>query len=280
MSRPVFSVVCVHNNEKVLNDWLLEGLKDQDSKFEVILVDNTAGKFKSAAEGLNYGGAKAAGEYLVFIHQDVRLLSSDWLRRAEAFLRALPGLGVAGIAGMIGGKAGGIFRAGTIPVKNRIFFVYQGLEKERLEFGSASGQPVEVQTLDEQLLIIPREVFLGGKFDAAACGGWHLYGVDYSLSARRRGFRTFALPLPVWHMSGGKLDADYFRTLNKVLEKHSAEKVLYTTCGLWHTSNLFNVLDLLLLAARSQLARWAGRNTYGAKPYLDTLKMLLGRSGR
>lgn len=66
MTRPVFSVVCVYNNELILNDWPLKGLKAQDSGFERILVDNTGGKYKSAAEGLNYGGRQAGCEYIAF----------------------------------------------------------------------------------------------------------------------------------------------------------------------------------------------------------------------
>lgn len=275
MTRPVFSIVCVYNNEQVLNDWLMKGLKTQDSQFELVLVDNTGGKFKSAAEGLNYGGAKAEGEYIVFIHQDVRLLSADWLRRAEAFLRELPDLGVAGVAGMIKGRGCGFFRVGTVPLENKACFVFHGPEKKPVECGRAFSGPVEVQTLDEQVLIVPRKVFLGGGFDDQACSGWHLYGVDYSLSVKKRGLKACALPIEVWHMSAGALDEDYYATLNKILKKHSSEDIIYTTCGLWYTPNLFNWLDLFLLAVKSQIGRWLGRNDYGAAPFLNKIRMLL-----
>ncbi|MCG2725691.1 MAG: glycosyltransferase family protein [Elusimicrobia bacterium] len=276
MSRPVFSIVCVYNSEKVMNDLLIKGLKTQNCGFELTLVDNTGGKFRSAAEGLNYGGAKATGEYIIFIHQDIYLLSADWLRRAEAFLREIPDLGVAGVAGMTKGKAGGIFRVGTIPLENRACFVCHGPEKDPIECGDTFNGPVEVQTLDEQVLIIPGKVFSSAGFDEKVCSSWHLYGVDYSLSVKKCGLKVYALPIPVWHISKGTLNKDYYATLNKILKKHKDHGIIYTTCGLWHTSSFFNFLDLSLLAARCQIGRWFGRNNYGAAPFIKKIKMLLG----
>jgi hypothetical protein len=278
MTRPVFSIVCVYNDEKVLNDWLMKGLKTQDFKFELILVDNTGGKFKSAAEGLNHGGAKAVGEYIIFMHQDVCLLAAGSLRRAEAFLREIPDVGVAGVAGVTKGGGGGFFRVGTTPLENRACFVYQGPEKEPIPCGTFTG-PVEVQTLDEQLLMVPRKVFSGAGFDEKVCSGWHLYGVGYSLSMKKRGLKAYSLPIPVWHVSQGTLNKDYYATLNKILKKHKDENVIYTTCGLWHTSGFFNLLDLSLFAARAQIGRWLGRNNYGAAPFIKRIKMLLGGGG-
>jgi len=141
MSRTVFSIVCVYNSEQVLKDWLTKGLGAQDSEFELILVDNTGGGFKSAAAALNYGGVKAAGEYIIFAHQDVCLPAADWLRRAEAFLRELPHLGVAGAAGMIKGKPEGVSWVGTTPLNNRACFVFHGPDKDPLECGTAFTHP-------------------------------------------------------------------------------------------------------------------------------------------
>lgn len=55
----MISIVCVYNNQDILNDWLLKSLKNQTIKFELIKIDNTRNTFKSAEEALNYGGKKA-----------------------------------------------------------------------------------------------------------------------------------------------------------------------------------------------------------------------------
>ncbi len=272
----MFSIVCTYNNEKVMDDYLLRGLKEQTSSFELIKVDNTSGTIKSAAEGLNRGGRSAKGDYIIFMHQDVYFMSGEWLEKAESFLRKIPDLGVAGIAGMRKAKAAGAFKVGEIPVENRACFVYQGPEKKPKMYGNAFAGPIEVQTLDEQLLIVPGNVFTGIKFDEKTCDGWHLYGVDYSLSVKKAGLKAYVLPLPVWHLSSRPMGDEYYITLDKILKKHKREKVIYTTCGSWHTSNFFNCLNLVLMAIKGGIGRWTGRNNYGAAPFIRTMKLLLG----
>lgn len=275
----MISIVCVYTDAKLLEDCLLAGLKGQTAAFELIAVPNTAGEYASAAAALNHGGAKANGEYIAFIHQDVRLMSRDWLARAEAWMEKLPVLGAAGPAGMRRTKTSGFLPVGTTPADSRRWAVCHGSEATPA-VSAGFETPVEVQTLDEQLIIVPRRVFERLRFDEDTCDGWHLYGVDYSLSVAKAGLKAYALPLKVCHLSGGKADGGYYRALTKVLNKHSGEKVIYTTCGLWRTSLLRNVMDLLVLAARSELGRWAGRNTHGAAPTLRRLRMLLGPGRR
>ena len=96
----MISVVCVYNNPEILNDYLLKSLKDQIAEKELIKIDNTEGKFSSAAEALNYAGKKAKGEYIMFVHQDVDLSSNSWLEDAEEILNTIPDLGIAGVAGV------------------------------------------------------------------------------------------------------------------------------------------------------------------------------------
>ncbi len=67
----MITIVCVYNNEKMLHDVLLKSLKHQTTQFELITLDNRNHRFKSAAEALNYGGSKAAGEYIMYAHQDM-----------------------------------------------------------------------------------------------------------------------------------------------------------------------------------------------------------------
>jgi hypothetical protein len=61
----MISIVVVYNNERTLNKTLLKSLKKQTAKFEVIALDNTKRKFRSASEALNYGGRQANGEYIM-----------------------------------------------------------------------------------------------------------------------------------------------------------------------------------------------------------------------
>jgi hypothetical protein len=101
--------------------------------------------------------------------------------------------------------------------------------------GRPTSEPAIVQTLDELLLIVPSEAFERTKFDEVLCDDWHLYGVDYSLTALGKGHAVCVLPLPAWHLSSGKRSPGYYRTLKKLIKKHMNERVINTTAGLWPT---------------------------------------------
>ena len=164
----MISVVCVYNNEKIVNDNLLKSLKNQTPKYELILLGNTKGEFKSAAEALNHGGKRAKGKYIMFVHQDVDLCSSKWLEEAKKMLDSIQNLGIAGVAGKKDEK-------GVMTV------IKHGNPPEPA--GSITiKKPEGVQTLDECLLIIPKSVFNMLQFDEQVCNDWHLYAADYCLS--------------------------------------------------------------------------------------------------
>lgn len=221
----MISIVCIYNNKEILNKYLLKSLRTQTVKFEPIFIDNTDNKFKSATEALNYGGNKANGKYLMFVHQDVFLFSDEWLDKIEKSLNSLKHFGVAGVAGVsekgkdvISNIKHGIShkKAGKIHIKN----------------------PFRVQTLDECLFIIPQNVFKTYKFDENL-NGWHLYAVDYCLNVNRNGLKVYVLPYFIYHMSHGySMSEDFYSKLKYVLKKYKKDyDTIYTTCDVWNTSH-------------------------------------------
>lgn len=269
----MISVVCVYNNERLLADYLLDGLKCQADPYELIIIDNTKNKFKSAAEALNYGARTARGEYIIFAHQDVRLGGNMWLHDAKKMLDSLPSLGAAGIAGKRGG-AGTLTNAthGT-PAKAA---------------GAAVKEAVVVQTVDESLIIVPGRVFDVLKFDEITCDGWHLYAVEYCLSSRLRGLNTYVLPLPAHHASTGSTSTPtqqfdrlvshlpmivpafvpkgYYETLNKVMKKHKkSTPKIHTVIRDWSTRYPIILQQMVNLARQAlNLARHAANNVLKA----------------
>jgi hypothetical protein len=216
----MISIVVVYNNEKTLHEALLKSLKKQTSKFELILVNNTRRQYHSAAEALNYGGRKANGKYIMFVHQDVDLESDTWLEKTERCLESIPRLGIAGVAGMSSkGKTSKERCRGYISDCGEIW-------------GRPSEGPEEAQTLDECLLIIPRALFFKLEFDEKAFDGWHCYGVDYSLCVLQMGLGVFVIPAFIYHRSS-RLNADHLLTYQKRLyRKHGyRHKHIYATTG-------------------------------------------------
>lgn len=211
-----------------------KSIQAQKFSYQLIALDNRKGRFLSASQALNYGALKADREFLMFCHQDVSFSSEDWLERAYEYLKSLSNLGIAGVAGArMGDRANQRHiisnMTDDVPPQRKDHFV---LDK-----------PEEVQTVDECLFFIPKTVFQKHQFDEAACPGWHMYAVDYSLEINKMGLDVCVLPLELYHLSGGRkvrniflerFSDSYYFSLKKVTRKHKKNfKRIYTTCGVW-----------------------------------------------
>jgi hypothetical protein len=232
----MISVVVVYNDAARFETMLRASLERQRSPYQLVAIDNVAGRFASAAAALNAGGREATGEFLLFIHQDVSFESPGWLHDAETQLQQLPRLGIAGVAGA---------RAAPDPARRVLVSnIEDSVPPQRSDHVGLTRAEI-VDTVDECAFFVPRGVFAELPFDEETCDGWHLYAVDYSLRVRASGRLAYVLPLPVYHASGGAivrvlgfptLEAAYFRTLRRVIARHGAGAgFLYTTCGAWST---------------------------------------------
>lgn len=232
----MISVVCVYNNKTILEDCLLKSLHVQTTGYELILVDNTEGRFKSASKALNFGAGNAKGKYVMFVHQDVDLRSSSWLDDVERMLDSIANLGIAGVAG----------KKDTKGVMTNIKQGNPPVLAGRLQI----EKPTEAQTLDECLVIIPRSVFNKLQFDEETCSDWHLFAVDYCLSVAVLALGVYTIPMYAYHRSTGSrvgnpfriilntgsLPEGYYCTLGKLLVKHRhCYRMIYTTTEDWDT---------------------------------------------
>lgn len=217
----MFSIICVYNNREILNNYLLKSLENQRTEYELILIDNTENRYKSAAEALNFGAEKAEKKYLMFVHQDMVLCSDNWLMDTERLVENLEKPGVIGVAGKKSRKTLSNMLHDYPPVSAGNILI---------------NKPVKVQTVDECLAIIPRKLFLDQKFDEITCDNWHLYMVDFCLSLPAE-YNVYVIPTKSYHRSPGySFSPSYYQTVRKLLRKHGKTyKWIYTTAGNWNT---------------------------------------------
>jgi hypothetical protein len=211
----MFSVICVFNNAELLERSLLASLRSQTVSYEWIPIDNTRGRYTSAAEALNQGARLATQDWLLFAHQDVVLLTNEWLQNAERILGVFRPGGWIGVAGCAADGR------------------YCGFCRDRAYLWGAPFEGlVEVQTVDECLLITRRRSdHEKTYFDETICG-WHVYGVDVCCSAIRIGLKNYVLGLPVWHDSPSTNRDGLKHAQEIVYCKHQHHlKNIYTTCG-------------------------------------------------
>lgn len=216
------SIICVYNNREKLDKYLIPSLEKQTAAFELLTIDNTAGKHVSAPAILNQTAEKATYEYLMFVHQDVSLDSETWLADAQRDMRLSPRLGAAGVAGR---NVIGLFAAvrhGIPPKKiNRKRFFW----------------PIRVQTLDGCLMIVPKKIFEIVLFDEKVIKGWYLYVPNFCLDLLRLGYSSYVLPRWIYHESTGPEDRSRWHpTMQEIIKKHRDHvKKIYTTLGIWET---------------------------------------------
>ena len=259
----MISVVCASRNAAILNEWLLASLKAQTVEYEMITVDTAQQGFQSAARALNFGGNQAKGKYIMFVHQDVQLRSNTWLGDAEEMLDTIPNLGIAGVMGSV--------EEGDSVSQRMRNVITHGDDREQI--GNPIRSPERVQTLDELLLIVPREIFQRYQFDEYSCNNWHLYGVDYCLTMLTLKKDVYVIPFFVIHKSKGALtnkrfhkfsfvlnfglSREYYYTLERVLKKHKEHFVwIYTTPGYGKWKTTESVIMQRVKYSMTETVKW------------------------
>lgn len=250
----MISVVVVYNNERMFNDILRKSLANQTAEYELIALDNASGKFKSASEALNYGGKKATGKYIMFVHQDVELGSSSWLEQVETIMDGIPDLGIAGVAG-------------ASEVENSLEEKYlKHIHGYISNSGEMWGSKIEkeevVQVLDEQLLIIPRKQFERMQFDEETFDHWHCYGADYCLSVKKFGLSAYVLPAFVYHRSSAININNILKYQKRLYNKHKRyNRCIYTTLGniSWKYLKRMTLIEMIRPTYFKLFPKW---NTY------------------
>ena len=207
-----WSLIVASNDDVVLGDSLLRSPELSQAR-EVIVERGHS----SAAAAYNSGIARASGEVLVFIHQDV-YLPAGWF---QDFSRALlwleeydPDWGVLGSFGKdrFGKSIGFAYSAGL-----------------RQILGGRLERPAEVATLDEMLLVLRRSS--GMRFDEKL-PGFHLYGTDVCLQARSRNLRNYAVSAFCVHNSNAIpwLPWSFWRSLIYIQRKWAQVLPVHSPC--------------------------------------------------
>ena len=159
----------------------------------------------------------------MFIHQDFVLKSNNWLEEVENILSSLEAFGVAGVAGKYDRNCISNIKTGIPPILSGPIQI---------------TEPEEVMTVDECVILTPKDVFENIQFDEVLCDNWHLYSADYCLTLKKAGFKVYVIPMEGYHVSAGdSFTAEtYYPILKKFLKKYKNDyKWIYTTTGTWST---------------------------------------------
>ena len=242
------SIICVYNAPDVRQECLDRSIERYSGPVEVdfIPVDNTTHAFTSAGAALNHGARQARHDLVVFVHQDVYLHSIERLAVAGAALRD-------GTWGLLG--ANGVTSAGESV----------GRMRDRAQIiGGHAHAPVEVDSVDEVLFMVPRRLVLDYPLSEDADLAWHAYAVEYGLRLRQLGHRVGAVDLAITHNSLttnlAKLDVAH----RGVGARYPHLRPIRTTCGTVGTRDS-NWRELPVIRNHRWRLRWLRQSLVAAK---------------
>jgi tetratricopeptide (TPR) repeat protein len=211
--RPLSVVACSNDDaqfaamaasyDRVLSDWPHDIVRIADAT--------------SLAEGYTRGVAAATSEIVIFTHDDVEILATDFGHRLLRRLAECDVLGVAGATRATGPAwpfAGWPFLHGSV--------IYPDGAGYRVTAYSRTV-PIahNIRVIDGVWLAMHREVALRIGWDAETCDGFHGYDVDFTLRAAQAGLRlAVASDLGVVHRSYGSFDDRWESTARKLVVRH------------------------------------------------------------
>ena len=211
------SIVCVYNDEPVLQSCLRQSVEAQSAvapDTELVAVDNSTGRFSTAGAALNHGASIARNPVVAFVHQDVVLHSLPDLEAVAAELLATPDIGILGAVGIDG--------------QRRII----GRIRDRIvQIGEPAQTPRDVDTLDEVLLMATTEQIRREPLSEDPLLAWHAYGVEYAARMRRMGRRAVARDIPLTHNSLSTNLAKLDLAHRHVGDTYPELLPIHTTCG-------------------------------------------------
>lgn len=213
------SVICVYNNVAQLNAQLLASLSNQTATYEFVPIDNTAGRFTSAAAALNYGASVAEGDILIFSHQDIFFKTEHELwELADRIAQCETGT----IIGTQGVKEPSMVYYENLTAGKE----YNAMLQSKYEKGL-----YEVSCVDEGLFGMTRATWAAHPFDETLCDNWHLYAVEACLWARAHGNHVYVYPAQIHHFSWGRITRSYMRGLVRVADQYRKNhRYIWTTC--------------------------------------------------
>ena len=217
MKKLDLTIVCCYNRKEQLDKELLKTLNDQSASCELVLIDNSNNKFKSAASALNYGASKVKTKYVLFSHQDICFLNDNSLEEIYNYMVKYSNA-IIGVAG----------------VKLEQIEVYTSIlhgEHKKLAGEIIPTKPEKVISLDECLFGMSMDIYNKLKFDEINFDNWHLYAVDICYNANSSDIDVYVVPSNIWHTSSGKLNNSFFKGVKKLRKKYGKKyDIIKSTC--------------------------------------------------
>ena len=248
-----FSVFTLVNDqdqyEKLLNSFNKAGFNETNSEF--CYLDNRDKNAYDGYSGLNKAIHISKGQYIILIHQDVRLEFdniNDLRQKIQEIQAKDHNWAVLGNAG------------GNNDLGEKFIRISDPANKN-LSLGQI---PAKVLSLDENFILLKSSSQITFSNDM---NGYHFYGTDICQQAVFKGYSCYVIDFHLLHLSSGNKDQSYIdgkkRLIQNYQTKLSPRFLRTTTCRLFLSgSRLFNLLfnqkDLLFILRKTKIYKLLG----------------------
>lgn len=174
---------------------------------------------RSLCEGYNRGFKKARGEYVIFSHDDIRIITPDFEERLNQHLECFDVVGVAGTTHVIGGAW---FLAGHPHDYQFVTSPEPGTDDFVMVVRGGGRMIVpDIQALDGLFFACRRSVVATVGFDEETFDGFHGYDIDFTYRAYLAGFKlAVCRDLFIIHYSHGHFDHVWDAYRRRFEQKH------------------------------------------------------------
>lgn len=193
-----------------------------EEPFEIIGIHDA----RSLTEGYNRGIRQSSGSVLIFSHDDIEIVCTDFVEKLKRHLQQFDVAGPAGTTRLISGcwfEAGIPYIHGQVthPRDSGVFMVsIYDRGQAALQGQVAVG---DIQALDGLFIAARRSVLDRVAFDECIFDGFHGYDVDFTYSAFLAGFRLGVFyDIPIIHASMGKFDEVWEEYNQRFVRKYAA----------------------------------------------------------
>jgi O-methyltransferase len=225
-------VTCSSNDHVLKSNLLASACLREGSPHNVAVFKGC----KSAAEGLNLGIERAQTDWVLCLHEDVHLPANWEVKVVDKLVEAEQRFGPIGVAGIYG--VGPVIQRqpgntppndGPSPISNLTAERFGWVSSRDVGIREEPELPARVSTLDELLLILPKDTLL--RFDPAL--GFHLYGADLCLQAAELGLAVVAIEAPCKHNTRHRTIPEVFLKSAEVFARKWRHRLpIATTCAI------------------------------------------------
>lgn len=176
---------------------------------------------RSMCDGYNRGSARARGDIVVFSHDDIEILSTDFASRLSTLIRDYDMIGIAGSSRFPDTGFWGY--PGTPYVQGQVAHRAPGERTyTALVFGVGGPAAAGIQVLDGVFFAVRRRVLETVEFDSATFDGFHFYDIDFSYRVFSAGFDiAVSNEIAIVHQSRGSFGEEWQKYARRFLAKHA-----------------------------------------------------------